>query len=218
MIIDILTLFPEMFAGPFDMSMLKKAKDMEAVKITIHNLRNWAVEDKHKTVDDRHYGGGAGMVIRVDVVDKALKDLKTPESRVILLSPQGEMFNQTKTKKLSKLKHLILIAGHYEGFDQRILDHLIDEEVSIGKYVLTGGELPAMVITDTIVRLLPGVLEAEATTNESFSKGENFDFPQYTRPDSYEGWSVPDVLKTGDHKKINEWRGLESIKKRREKL
>jgi tRNA (guanine37-N1)-methyltransferase len=169
--IDILTLFPDMFNGPFDTSMLKKAKDKELVEINIHYLRNWA-KDKHKTVDDRPFGGGKGMVIRVDIVNDALeelkKDKKKKDTRIILLSPQGKTFNQKKATELSKLSHLIFIAGHYEGFDERIREHLVDEEISIGDYVLTGGEIPAMVMVDSIVRLLPGVLDPEAKDNESF--------------------------------------------------
>jgi len=208
--IDIVTLFPDMFTGPFDTSMVKKARDNGAVKIDIHDLRHWST-DKHKTVDDRPYGGGPGMVIRVDVVERAIKQLKIKNSRlggekVILLSPQGKMFNQAKARELSKLEHLILLAGHYEGFDERIHEHLVDEELSIGNYVLTGGELPAMVIVDTLTRLLPGVLEEEARENESFTNGEGLDYPVYTRPPDFSGWKVPEVLLSGDHKKITEHR------------
>jgi tRNA (guanine37-N1)-methyltransferase len=214
--IDILTLFPDMFAGPFDTSMLKKAKDKRFVEINIHYLRNWA-KDKHKTVDDRPFGGGKGMVIRVDVVNNALKELKSKKQkkqlRTILLSPQGKTFNQKKALELSKLDNLILIAGHYEGFDERIREHLVDEEISIGDYVLTGGEIPAMVLVDSVVRLLPGVLEPEATINESFSLAKNdqlastlLDYPQYTRPENFEGWKVPEVLLSGNHKNIEKYR------------
>lgn len=210
--IDILTLFPSMFVGPFDTSMLKKAQDKNLVDISIHDLRAWAL-DKHKTVDDRPYGGGPGMVIRVDVVERALNKLKSQNAKTIMLSPQGEIFDQSKARKLAKLKHLILLAGHYEGFDERVHKHLIDEEVSIGNYVLTGGELPAMIITDAIVRLLPGVLEEEARENESFSEGNILDYPVYTRPKVFKGWKVPKVLLTGNHKKITEWRSKQAHKK-----
>ena len=155
--IDIITLFPEMFKGPFEESIVKRAQEKELVEINIHNLRDWAT-DKHKTLDDRPYGGGGGMVLMVEPIYKALKDLKTKNSKVVLLTPQGKVFKQKKAQEFSKLKHLILIAGHYEGFDERIREHLIDEEVSIGNYVLTGGELPAMVVIDSIVRRIPGVL------------------------------------------------------------
>ena len=221
--IDILTLFPDMFAGPFDTSMLKKAKDKGLTEINIHNLRNWS-KDKHKTVDDRPFGGGKGMVIRVDVVNDALYDLKGKKQkkglRTILLSPQGKTFNQKKALELSKLDNLILIAGHYEGFDERIKDHLVDEEISIGDYVLTGGEIPAMVIVDSVVRLLPGVLDSEATENESFSqpKGDKsssplLDYPQYTRPENFKGWKVPEVLLSGNHKEIEKFRRDKALEK-----
>lgn len=209
MVIDILTLFPEMFSGPFDFSMLKKAKDKKIVEINIHNIRNWA-KDKHKTTDDRPFGGGPGMILKVEPIDLALRELKektkAKSRKVILLSPQGKIFNQKEAKELSQIDHLILIAGHYEGVDQRIIDHLIDEEISIGKYVLTGGEIPAMVIVDSVVRLIPGVLEREVVENETFSKGENFDYPQYTRPANYKGWQVPNILLSGNHKEIERWR------------
>jgi len=203
--IDILTLFPEMFEGPFDHSIVKRAREVGKVEIKIHNLRDWAV-DKHNTVDDRPYGGGAGMVLRVDVVDDALSDLKKKNTKIILLSPQGKVFSQKKAREFSRLKHIILVAGHYEGFDQRVREHLVDEEISIGEYVLTGGELPAMIITDTIVRLIPGVLSEDATKNESFTKENTLDYPQYTRPEKYKGWSVPPTLLLGNHKEIEEWR------------
>jgi tRNA (guanine37-N1)-methyltransferase len=222
--IDILTLFPEMFKGPFDESIIKRAKEKGLVKINIHNLRKWA-KDKHKTVDDRPYGGGAGMVIRVDVVEQALREIKNQKSKVILLTPKGKVFTQEKAKKLAKLKHLILIAGHYEGVDERIRKYLIDEEISIGDYILTGGEIPAMVVTDTIVRLIPGVLEKEeATQIESFSEIDGqkvLEFPQYTRPAEYKGWKVPKVLLSGNHQEIEKWRkkkALEITKKKRPDL
>jgi tRNA (guanine37-N1)-methyltransferase len=199
-----------MFEGPFDYSILKRAKEGGAVKINIYNLRDWA-KDKHKTTDDRPYGGGAGMVLKVEPIDKAIKDLikkdkKSTKRKIILLSPQGKVLNQEKAKELSNLDHLILIAGHYEGVDQRVIDYLIDEELSIGKYVLTGGEIPAMVVVDSVVRLLPDVLEKEVTENESFSKGDILDYPQYTQPRNYKGWKVPEVLLSGNHKEIEKWR------------
>jgi tRNA (guanine37-N1)-methyltransferase len=218
--IDLLTLFPSMFTGPFATSMLKRASDKGLVEINIHNLRDWAT-DKHKTVDDRPFGGGPGMVIRVDIVYRALQELKKKTNpRVILLSPQGKVFTQEKARKLAKLKHLVLIAGHYEGFDERIREHLVDEEISIGDYVLTGGEIPAMVIVDSVVRLLPGVLAKEATEHESFSLATNYklptpilDFPQYTKPVNYKGWKVPNLLLSGNHKKIEIWRHKKSQEK-----
>ncbi|MCH7730656.1 tRNA (guanosine(37)-N1)-methyltransferase TrmD [Patescibacteria group bacterium] len=227
--IDILTLFPEMFRGPFDMSMLKKAKDEGLVEINIHNLRDWT-KDKHKTVDDRPYGGGKGMVIRVDIVHDAISNFQFPisnekkKSKVILLSPQGKVFDQKKAQELFKLEHLILIAGHYEGFDERIREHLVDEEISIGDYVLTGGELPAMVLVDTVVRLLPGVLEPEAKEHESFSLTSNLkpptsllDFPTYTRPETFRGWKVPKILLSGNHAEIEKWRKGQALKRTKQK-
>ena len=210
--IDILTLFPKMFHGPFDESIIKRAMERKLVEINIHNLRDWT-EDRHRTVDDRPFGGGKGMVIKVDIIDRALQELKQKNTKVILLSPQGKTFTQKKAEELSKLKHLILISGHYEGFDERIREHLIDDEISIGEYVLTGGELPAMVITDTIVRLIPKVLDEEAITKESFSEKGVLDFPQYTKPQEYKGWKVPNVLLSGDHAEIEKWRKKKAIGK-----
>lgn len=243
--IDILTLFPDMFRGPFDDSMIKAAQVKGLVEINIHNLRDWT-EDKHKTVDDRSFGGGKGMIIKIEPVYKALTELKlkkdsrfkNKDSRVILLSPQGKTFNQKKARELFQLDHLILLAGHYEGFDERIHKHLVDEEISIGDYVLTGGEIPVMVLVDTIVRLIPGVLEPEAKQNESFSliadslsastcvgkpagHQQLLDYPHYTRPEKFLGWSVPKVLLSGNHKEIEKYRlekALEKTKKNRPDL
>ncbi len=224
---DILTVFPEMFGGPLDTSMIKKAKDKGLVKIKIHNLRKWT-KDAHKTVDDRPYGGGKGMIFMVEPIFEALKYFspkdKTKKSKVILLSPQGKVFNQKKAQKLAKLDRLILLAGHYEGFDERIREHLIDEEISIGDYILTGGELPAMVIVDSVVRLLPGVLEPEAVEHESFSPSIKdpassilLDYPTYTRPADFKGWKVPEVLLSGDHAEIKKWRKKKSIARTKKK-
>ena len=204
--IDIITLFPEMFKGPFEESIIKRAQEKELVEINIHNLRDWAT-DKHKTLDDKPYGGGGGMVLMVEPIYKALKDLKTKNSKVVLLTPQGKVFNQKKAQQLSKLKHLILIAGHYEGFDERIREHLIDEEISIGNYVLTGGELPAMVVIDSIVRLIPGVLGTEESLiDETHTKPGYTKYPVYTRPENFRGWKVPETLLSGNHKEIEKWR------------
>ena len=210
--IDILTLFPEMFMGPFDESIVKRAQEKKLVEINIHNLRNWAT-DKHKSVDDKPYGGGAGMVLRVDIVDSALLKIKKQNSKVILLSPQGSVFGQKKAQEYSKVAHLILIAGHYEGFDERIRKHLINEEVSIGDYVLTGGELPAMVVVDCVVRLLPGVLGDEGSlVGETHSIAAYKKHPVYTRPDIYKGWKVPEVLLSGNHSEIEKWKKKKSRK------
>lgn len=226
--IDILTLFPEMFKGPFDESILKRAQDEGLVEINIHNLRKWT-KDKHKTVDDRPYGGGKGMVIRVDIVHDAISNFQFPISnekkrKIILLTPQGKLFNQKKAIKLSKLDQIVLIAGHYEGFDERIRKHLVDEEISIGDYVLTGGELPAMAIVDSVVRLLPGVLDKEATEHESFSTTTEhgtpntlLDYPTYTRPENFKDWQVPQILLSGNHAEIEKWRKKESLKRTKNK-
>lgn len=204
-----------MFDGPFNESLILRAQKRGLINLKIHNLRDWA-KGKHRQVDDSPYGGGAGMVIKVDVLDRALSTLKSkiqkPKSKIILLTPQGKKFNQQTAKKLAKYKHLILIAGHYEGFDERIRK-LVDEEISIGDYVLTGGELPAMVITDAIVRLLPGVVgKNESIKNESF-ENNLLDYPVYTKPEIFKGQRVPKILLSGDHKKIAEWRQKEAQKR-----
>ena len=204
--IDILTLFPKMFEGPFKESIIKRAQDKSLVEINIHDLRKWGLDDR-RTVDDRPYGGGPGMIMRVDVLDSAIKKLKTKDSKVILLDAGGKTFNQEKAEKLSKLSHIILIAGHYEGIDHRVHEHLVDEIISIGDYVLTGGEIPAMVIIDSVVRLIPGVVGKEASiVEESHSRPGYTEYPQYTRPEEFNGWKVPEVLLSGNHKKIKNWR------------
>lgn len=211
--IDILTLFPEMFIGPFDHSIIKRASDKGLVEIAIYNLRDWAT-DKHRSVDDKPYGGGKGMMLRVDVIDRAIQKIKNQKSKTILLTPQGKIFNQRIARKLAKEKNIILICGHYEGFDERVRS-LADEEISIGKYILTGGELPAMVITDTIARLIPGVLPEGVTNEETFSmrqatndkqQGKEIEYPQYTFPREYKGMKVPEVLLSGNHAQIKKWK------------
>lgn len=220
--IDILTLFPNMFKGPFDESIIKRAQDKKLVEITIHDLRKWGL-DERETVDDRPYGGGVGMILRVDVIDRALQDLKLKaknlKHKTILLDAGGEKFNQNKARELSKYEHLILIAGHYEGVDYRIHKHLVDEVISIGDYVLTGGEIPAMVLTDSIIRLIPKVLEkSEAAEFESYQQSPIsnqllLEYPQYTRPEIYKNWPVHKVLLSGNHKEIQKWREKEAITK-----
>lgn len=213
--IDVLTLFPEMFDGPFSASIIKRAVKKGLIEVKVHNLRDWG-EGERKNVDDRPYGGGVGMVLRVDIIHAALKDLKKRNSRVILLDATGEKFVQSKAKKLSGEKHIILIAGHYEGVDHRVHEHLVDEVISIGDYVLTGGEIPAMVLTDSIIRLIPGVLgKDESSADESHKVPGYLEYPQYTRPEIYKAgigkkWSVPKVLLSGNHQNINKWRDEKS--------
>jgi len=254
---DVITLFPEMFSGPMTESILMRAQEKDLIDIKLHQLRDFAT-DKHKTVDDTPCGGGPGMILKIDVVDNAISNIKAQMSpvsadgqaevgnvkcsRTILLAPSGEKFTQQKAIELSKYDNLILVCGHYEGFDQRIHEHLVDEEISIGDYVLTGGELPAMVMIDAISRMVPGVIREESAANESFMENHKsplnnarggqianhkqipnsknpkakklqatsyklkYDYPVYTRPIEYKGWKVPEVLLSGDHKKIAEWR------------
>jgi tRNA (guanine37-N1)-methyltransferase len=206
--IDIITLFPDMFQGPFAISMLKKAQDQGAVEIELHDLRQFGLGER-RTVDDTPYGGGNGMVLRCEPVFAAVESLKSKvkgqKSKVVVMTPSGRRYDQAMALELSHCKHLILVCGHYEGFDERILT-LADYELSIGDYVLTGGELPAMVLTDSVVRLLPGVLGGEASlSEESFSAGQ-LEYPHYTRPEEFRGLPVPEVLKTGNHAEIAKWR------------
>lgn len=211
--IDILTIFPEMFKGPFGESMVKRAIDQKQVEIEIHDLREWT-EDKHRSVDAPPYGGGAGMVMRVDVIDKAVSSLRSKESKVILLDTKGKIYSQTEAVRMSKEKHLILIAGHYEGVDHRVHENIADEVYSIGEYVLTGGELPVMVVVDSIVRLIPGVLgNPESLSEESYSEPGKREYPQYARPSEYRGWKVPKVLLEGNHAEIEKWRKEKSGKR-----
>jgi len=213
--IDILTLFPAMFTGPFSESILKRAQKKGLLEIKIHNLRRWA-KDKRGTVDDRPYGGGAGMVMMAEPIASALKELKAKslklKAKTILLSPRGKVWDQETAKKYSKYQHLILVCGHYEGVDERVRQ-LVDGEISVGDFILTGGEIPAMTLVDSIVRLLPSALEkSEATQNESFSNPKLLEYPQYTRPKDFQGQKVPKILLSGDHKKIASWRAKESNK------
>lgn len=211
--IDILTIFPGMFAGPFAESIVKRAIDQNQVEIKIHDLREWT-EDKHRSVDAPPYGGGAGMVMRVDVIDKAVSSLRSKESKVILLDTKGKIYSQNEAVRMSKEKHLILIAGHYEGIDHRVHEEIADEVYSIGEYVLTGGELPVMVVVDSIVRLIPGVLgNPESLSEESYSEPGKREYPQYARPSEYRGWKVPKVLLEGNHAEIEKWRKEKSGKR-----
>ena len=206
---DVLTLFPEMFSA-VKQSILGKAIEKGLIDINLINIRDFS-KNKHKKVDDTPYGGGAGMVIRPDVVYDAYKSVYDENAKVIYLTPQGKTLNQKMVEDLSKEKHLILLCGHYEGIDQRVIDKIVDEEISIGDYVLTGGEIPAMVLIDSVSRYTQGVLSQESIKEESFSKGM-LEYPQYTRPEIFEGEKVPEVLLSGHHGNIDNWRKEQSIK------
>lgn len=206
---DILTLFPEMFE-PLFRSVIGKAIEKEIIDINVLDIRAFS-KDKHKKVDDTPYGGGAGMVIRPDVVYDAFSSLKTEGAKIIYMSPQGKTLDQDMVENLSKENHIILLCGHYEGIDQRVLEEIKPEEISIGDYVLTGGEIPAMVLIDSVSRYVEGVLNKESINEESFSNGL-LEYPQYTRPEVFKGRVVPDVLISGHHENIRKWRRKESIK------
>ncbi|GBC67665.1 tRNA (guanosine(37)-N1)-methyltransferase TrmD [Bacillus licheniformis] len=213
--IDFLTLFPEMFEGVLGSSILQKAQDKDAVRFRVVNFRAYS-ENKHQTVDDYPYGGGAGMVLKPQPVFDAVEKLTAEAGgspRIILVCPQGERYTQQKAEELAREEHLMFICGHYEGYDERIREHLSTDEISIGDFVLTGGELPAMMIADSVVRLLPGVLgKEESHLEDSFSTGL-LEHPHYTRPADYKGLKVPDVLTSGNHAKIKEWRRKESLRR-----
>ncbi len=212
---DVLTLFPEMFEI-LNQSIIGKAIEKKLIDINLINIRDFS-KDKHKKVDDTPYGGGAGMVMKPDVVYDAYKSIKDKNAKVIYMSPQGKELNQKKVEELSKESHLIILCGHYEGIDQRVLDKIVDEEISIGDYVLTGGEIPAMVLIDSVSRYVKGVLKEESIKEESFSNGL-LEYPQYTRPEEFEGMKVPEVLLSGHHENIDKWRkekSLEITKKKR---
>ena len=206
---DVLTLFPEMFE-PIKQSILGKAIENEKIKLKLVNIRDFS-KDKHKKVDDTPYGGGAGMVMKPDVVYDAYKSVYEENAKVIYLSPQGKTLNQKKVEELSKEKHLILLCGHYEGIDQRVIDKIVDEEISIGDYVLTGGEIPAMALIDSVSRYIDGVLSQESIEEESFSQGL-LEYPQYTRPEVFEGEKVPEILLSGHHENIEKWRKEQALK------
>ncbi len=203
-----------MGGGILGESMLRLAREKGLADIRLRNLRDWAA-GKHRVTDEPPYGGGAGMVMKVEPIAAALGELRRPESRVILLSAQGARFDQAAARRLAGEKHLIMISGHYEGVDQRVADHLVDEEVSIGDYILTNGTLAALVVADAVVRLLPGVLgDAQSAADESFSHGL-LEYPQYTRPAEFRGWKVPDILLSGHHAEIEAWRCAQSRERTR---
>ncbi|MDI6775841.1 MAG: tRNA (guanosine(37)-N1)-methyltransferase TrmD [Syntrophales bacterium] len=211
---DILTIFPEMFASPFNCSLLKRAREKGLIDIRLHNIRSYA-GDKHRMTDDAPYGGGGGMVMKVEPIDRALACIvpKREQSLVILLAPQGETFNQRVAEELSGYSQIVLICGHYEGVDERVVAYLVDREISIGDYVLTGGELSAMVVIDATSRLIPDVLgNRESASFDSFSTGL-LEYPHYTRPSEYRGWKVPEVLLSGNHREIQTWRCRESLRR-----
>ena len=215
---DILTLFPEMFSS-LEQSIIGRAVENEQISINLINIRDFST-DKHKKVDDTPYGGGAGMVMMPDVIYSAYKSLESSDAKVIYMSPKGKTLNQEKVEELSKENHLIILCGHYEGIDQRVLDKIVDEEISIGDYVLTGGEIPAMVLIDSVSRYVKGVLKEDSIKEETFSNGL-LEYPQYTRPEIFQGERVPEVLLSGNHQEIDKWRkekSLEITKKNRPDL
>lgn len=212
MLIDIITVFPNQIDSFLKEGVFRIAREKGLVEVVTHDLRKWS-KDKRKTVDDRPYGGGAGMILIVEPLYKAIKELKQRNSYIIFTSPSGEKLTQNKSESLSKLEHIIIIAGHYEGIDQRIIDKFVNEEVSIGDYVLSGGELPALVISDSIIRLIPGVLgNTQSLLEESFNDGL-LEYPQYSRPSNYEGMKVPQILLNGNHKEISDWKKQQSLEK-----
>jgi tRNA (guanine37-N1)-methyltransferase len=214
--IDVLTLFPAMFTGPLDESIIKRARQAGLVDLQIHNLRDYA-HDRHKTVDDRPFGGGPGMLLKPEPIFEAVENLAKENTRVILLSPAGRTFNQAIARELATYEHLLLVSGHYEGFDERVRAELADDELSIGDYVLTNGALPVMVIIDAVTRLIPGVLgDDESAQEESFSHGL-LEYPQYTRPAEFNGMKVPDVLLSGNHAEIAKWRAEQAKLRTRER-
>ena len=207
---DVLTLFPEMFDA-LNSSIINRASKKNLININLINIRDFS-KDKHKHVDDTPYGGGAGMLMMPDVVYDAYSSIKEKDAKVIYLSPKGKVLTQEKVRDLAKEKHLILLCGHYEGIDQRVLDEIVDEEISIGDYVLTGGEIPAMVLIDSVSRYVEGVLSKDSTLEESFSEEEKLlEYPSYTRPLNFMGKTVPDVLTSGNHKEIENWRKEQSL-------
>lgn len=212
--IDILTLFPQMFQGMFSLGIFKRAIDQKLVSVGIHNIRDYS-HDKHHTVDDYPYGGGAGMVLKPEPIFEAVESIKREPDTVpiILLTPQGRLFSQQVAQELSQYSHLILICGHYEGVDERVREHLATDEISIGDYVLSGGELATMVVIDAVFRLLPGVLGSEASPLDDSHVAGLLEYPQYTRPATYRGWSAPEVLLSGNHAQIANWRREQAIRR-----
>lgn len=220
MTFHVLTIFPEFFRGPLGHGVVARAAEAGLIRVSIHNLRDWTT-DKHRTVDDRPFGGGEGMVLKPEPIFRAVETIwpeRQPGQRVILLTPQGKLFNQAVARRLSQERELLLICGRYEGVDERVAEHLADEELSIGDYVLSGGELAACVVIDAVARLIPGVLgNQDSTAQESFTApGDELgilDYPQYTRPAEFRGWKVPEVLLSGNHEEIRRWRRQAALEK-----
>jgi tRNA (guanine37-N1)-methyltransferase len=214
--VDVLTLFPAMFAGPLDESIVRRARVAGLLDLKVHNLRDWA-KDRHKTVDDRPFGGGPGMVLKPEPLFEAVESLRGEGTRVVLTSPSGAVFNQAMARRWSREPHLIFICGSYEGYDERVRRYLADEDVSIGDFVLTNGALPAMVMIDSVTRLIPGALgDDESAVDESFSTGL-LEYPHYTRPAEFRGWTVPEVLLSGNHADIARWRRLQAMRRTAER-
>lgn len=214
--IQILTIFPEQCRPVLEGSILKRAQEKGLAQLEALDLRQWAT-GKHRTTDDMPYGGGPGMVMKVEPIFLALESIRTPQSKVVLMTPQGRRFTQKIAEDYATDEHLILLCGHYEGIDQRVADHLVDDEISVGDYVLTSGILPALTVTDAVVRLLPGVLgDAESAVQDSFSTGR-LDHPHYTRPEVFNEWPVPPVLLSGNHAAIAKWRAEQALAATREK-
>jgi tRNA (guanine37-N1)-methyltransferase len=215
---DILTIFPGMFRGPLEESILKRAQEKKLVEIAVHDLRKWT-RDRHNTTDDRPFGGGPGMLMKPEPIFEAVEDLQrdAPAARVVLMTPQGRKFNQQIAMELARQKHLVLVCGHYEGVDERVRMALVDDEISIGDYVLTNGALAAIVVVDAVARLVPGVLgHADSAKDESFTSG-GLEYPQYTRPAEFRGMKVPEVLVSGDHAAIARWRAEQSRQRTRDR-
>ncbi|MBV8899997.1 MAG: tRNA (guanosine(37)-N1)-methyltransferase TrmD [Verrucomicrobia bacterium] len=214
--IDVLTLFPGLIEGAFRESMLGKAQENRLVQIRCHDLRRWAL-GRHHVTDEPPYGGGAGMVMKIEPIARALDELRTDETHVILMGPAGRRFNQEHAGRLANRAHLIFVCGHYEGVDHRVAEHLVDEEISIGDYILTNGAIAAAAVIDAVCRLVPGVLgSGDSATEESFSH-DLLEYPQYTRPAEFAGWRVPDILLSGNHEAIRQWRMEQALKMTRER-
>ena len=214
-VIDVLTLFPMMFESPFAESIVARARQAERLELRVRDIRTWTI-DRHHVVDDTPYGGGAGMVMKPEPLAKAIREVKGADGHVVLLSAQGKVFDQAAAQRLAALPHVVLVCGHYEGVDERLIESLVNEELSVGDYVLTGGELGAMIVIDAMTRLVPGVIDAESLSHESHTDGL-LEGPQYTRPPEFEGKKVPAVLMSGDHGAVAKWRRAESIRRTAER-